>query len=373
MTRSAATAEDRAKLLRGRWDWPDLTPALGCASCRFRQPCGGMCVEAGDIDCLGNCCGAPDACNRACPKNARGLVLAMREIGGAFEFERVVPRTARLESPALPDEIALIDHRGSVRGPRALEWACLKLREFFTSDGQLRYADGADLRRKLGLAEDTAVLLSGVDQDNDVEAWWGLGLVQSRLIIRAMPDFGIAMVTTPNFSLALSEVRPTQMHAMSRIALANHEFLIGGVPSAIHLGAAKERDYERWGDFIAERDEITHVAVDFSTGPARAERRDFHLDYLHALAARVGRPLQLVLKGRVDAIAPLSRSFAGVTYIDTSAFQKTMRRRRLLLGVDGQLREKAVVTAPGEKLDDLWEENWLARRSFLARLRGDAV
>lgn len=70
-----------------------------------------------------------------------------------------------------------------------------------------------------------------------------------------------------------------------------------------------------------------------------AERRDFHLDHLHALAARVGRPLHLVLKGRVDAIAPLSRSFAGVTYIDTSAFQKTMRRRRLLLGVDGQLRE----------------------------------
>jgi hypothetical protein len=369
----AAATEETPQALRGRWDWPYLTPALGCASCRFKDPCGGMCVAAGDIDCLGNCCGAPEGCVRACPKNPAALVMAMREIGGTFEFERIIPRTVRLAPPMLPNEIALIDHRGSVGGPRALNWACLKLTAFFTRDGQLRFKDGGELRRSLGLDADAAILLSGIDQDDDVEAWWGVGLVQSRLLIRAMPDFGIAMVTTPNFSLALTEVRPTQMHAMSRIALTNHEFLIGRVPSALHLGASTERDYERWGDFLAPRDEITHVAVDFSTGPARVERRDFHLDYLRALAARVGRPLHLVLKGRVDVIAPLARSFAGVTYVDTTAFQKTLRRRRLLLGADGQLFERAISTAPGEKLDDLWEENWLARQSFLAQQREQAA
>jgi hypothetical protein len=260
-----------------------------------------------------------------------------------------------------------------VAGPRALDWACLKLTAFFARDGQLKFKDGAELRRALGLDPECSILLSGVDQDDDVEAWWGLGLPQSQIVIRAMPAFGIAMVTTPNFSLALTEVRPTQMHAMSRIALAHHDFIKGGVPAALHLGATTERDYERWGDFIAPRDEITHVAVDFSTGPARAERRDFHLDCLQALAVRVPRPLHLVLKGRVDAIAPLARSFAGVTYIDTTAFQKTMRRRRLRLNADGELRESAFSTAPGEKLDDYWEENWLARQSFLARLREDAA
>ena len=55
----ALITDGTPKALRGRWDWPDLTPALGCASCRFKRPCGGMCVKAGDIDCLGNCCGAP--------------------------------------------------------------------------------------------------------------------------------------------------------------------------------------------------------------------------------------------------------------------------------------------------------------------------
>jgi hypothetical protein len=365
--------EGAPKVLRGRWDWPDLTPALGCAGCRFKKPCGGMCVEAGDIDCLGDCCGAPEGCVRACPKNPRGIVAAMREVGGTFEFERVIPRAPRLEPPALPNEIALIDHRGSVDGPRALDFACLKLSAFFTRNGQLRFRDGGALRAALGLDADTAILLSGIDQDDDVEAWWGLGLVQSRLLIRAMADFGIAMVTTPNFSLALTEVRPTQMHAMSRIAIAHHEFITGGVPAAIHLGANKVRDYERWAEFIAPREEITHVAVDFSTGPARAERRDFHLDCLKALAARVGRPLHLVLKGRVDAIAPLSRSFAGVSYIDTTAFQKTLRRRRLVIDDHGEPRECAISTGPSEKLDDLWEENWVARQRCLARLREEAA
>ena len=372
MNRAPAT-QGAPNALRGRWSWPDLTPALGCAGCRFKKPCGGMCVEAGDIDCLGECCGAPDVCVRACPKNPRGIVLAMREVGGTFDFDRVIPRADQLEPPALPNEIALIDHRGSVAGPRALDWACLKLTAFFTRDGRLRFADGVAMRGALGLDADTAILLSGIDQDADVEAWWGLGLVQRRLIIRAMPDFGIAMVTTPNFSLALTEVRPTQMHAMSRIAITHHEFITSDVPAALHLGAATERDYQRWAEFIAPRDEITHVAVDFSTGPARAERRDFHLDCLRALASRVGKPLQLIVKGRVDAIAPLAHSFAGVTYIDTTAFQKTMRRRRLLIGANGEPRECAVTTALGEKLDDLWEQNWLARQFFLARLREEAA
>ena len=74
-------------------------------------------------------------------------------------------------------EIALIDHRGSVAAPRALNWACLKLTAFFTRDGDLKFKDGAELRRELGLDPDCSILLSGIDQDDDVEAWWGLGLV----------------------------------------------------------------------------------------------------------------------------------------------------------------------------------------------------
>jgi hypothetical protein len=372
MNRGLST-QSAPNALRARWNWPDLTPSLGCASCRFKDLCGGMRVTAGDLDCLGDCCGAPDGCVRACPKSSRGIVMAMREIGGSFDFNRVIPRARTLKPPALPDEIALIDHRGSVAGPRALDWACLKFSAFFTRDGRLRFADGVAMREAFGLDAQTAILLSGIDQDVDVEAWWRLGLPQRHRIIRAMPDFGIAMVTTPNFSLALTEVRPTQMHAMSRIALAHHEFMTGEVASALHLGAATERDYERWAEFIALRDEISHVAVDFSTGPARTERRNFHLDCLCALASHVGKPLHLIIKGRVDAIAPLSRSFAGVTYIDTTAFQKTMRRRRLLIGANGKPRERSVTTGAGEKLDALWEENWRARQLILVRLRGEAA
>ena len=74
-----------------------------------------------------------------------------------------------------------------------------------------------------------------------------------------------------------------------------------------------------------------------------------------------------------DAIAPLARSFAGVTYVDTTAFQKTMRRRRLSIGANGNPYECAGTTAPGEKLDHLWEENWRARQFVLSRRREEAA
>lgn len=302
--------------------------------------------------------------------NPKGLVLALREVGGTFDFNKVVPRAGRLTVPLLPSAVPLIEHRGSVSGTRELDYAAIKLTSLFTRDGRLRHADGDALRSALALGSATRVIVSGIDQDDDIEAWWALGLVNRRWLISAFQDFGIILLTVPNFSLALNEPRPTQLHAISRMAIAHQEFVSGGIPSALHIGANTERDYARLAGFVSARDEITHVSADFTTGPARAERRDFHLKYLRALAIHVGRPLHLVLKGRVDAIPPLMRAFESVTYIDTTAFSKTMRRKRLVIDAAGHQRDCPAPTRPEESLDDLWEENWVMRQAFLSRLRG---
>lgn len=52
---------------------------------------------------------------------------------------------------------------------------------------------------------------------------------------------------------------------------------------------------------------------------------------LCALAARVRRPLALVIRGGGRKLGELRRHFANVSLIETEAFSRTIRRRRAYL------------------------------------------
>lgn len=356
--------------VRNRWDWPDLTASLGCATCRFKGDCGGICADGGFFDCTGDCCRSPQSCTRACLRNPRGLVDALREVGGNFDFNKLVPRSRTLNAEPIPLDIPLVEHRGSVAWPRALDFCAIKLATLFRRDGTARFDNADALRDHLRLERDTRLVVSGIDQDDDVEAWWSLGLSRRQYLLSQFRALDLALLTVPNFSLALNEPRPTQMHAMSRIAIAHREIVSAGIPAALHIGAATEHDYARWASYLDRRDEITHIATDFTTGPARQERREVHLTHLRAIGRYIRRPLTLVIKGRCDAIPQLASAFHAVIYIDTTAFSKTVHRRRLVIDADGNQRDVAAPTPPNEPLDDLWEENWATRQVFLTRLRG---
>src|SRR3546814_5181589 len=64
-----------------------------------------------------------------------------------------------------------------------------------------------------------------------------------------------------------------------------------GLPTALHANARTERDFEGWGELIAERPEIQYLAFEFATGAGRGERLDWHVAQLTALAARVPQRL----------------------------------------------------------------------------------
>src|SRR5262249_53484202 len=118
----------------------------------------------------------------------------------------------------------------------------------------LKYSDRASLCAAYRIPENAQIILSGVNQDHRIEPWWTLGNLRIG-IIEEMRRIGIAMVTTPNFSLVLDQPRTDDMHAMKRILITFAEFAEGGIPCALHAHGRTERDFERWGVELADRTE----------------------------------------------------------------------------------------------------------------------
>src|SRR3546814_11175261 len=83
---------------------------------------------------------------------------------------------------------------------------------------------------------------------------------------------------------------------MKRILMATVEMMQAGLPTALHANARTERDFERWGELIAERPEIQYLAFEFATGAGRGERLDWHVAQITALVARVPHRLGWVVR-----------------------------------------------------------------------------
>jgi hypothetical protein len=213
------------------------------------------------------------------------------------------------------------------------------------------------LREKFGLKPNTAVILTGTSTDSKLERWWSLGTRRAEAI-RALKKLGVSFVTTPNYSLFADQPRWDDLYSMKRIALVHQEFLEAGMPAALHVNARTERDWERWGDFIGCRPEITHVAYEFATGAGWGGRIDWHRERLSALRATVARPLRLVMRGGVTILPQLANVFEEVTCLETSTFVKTIRRKAAVVRTDGAVRWRHAPTGQDEPLDALLDRNW---------------
>lgn len=184
-----------------------------------------------------------------------------------------------------------------------------------------------------------------------------------RSAARRVRALGVALVTGPNYSLFIDEVRYNDMYAMKRIGMAWQEIVVGGVPAAYHLNARTPHDYRRLADFIAGRNEVSEVAFEFKTGAGWRKRLGFHLAELVQLAECMDRPLHLIMIGGMTAIPTLAPAFADLTYIDTSAFMNAVHRQRLYLGNDCKIRKISELTLIGQPIDDLLVENIATMRS----------
>lgn len=355
---------------RERQLWDDArrnARSLGCTTCPEVGICGGLHVAAPLFDCLTSCCGRPASCTKVCRRNPQDFVDRWREVRG-FALDNV-PRTLPLASPVLPPVAPILYHGNSRIRPAPLQAVALPLyRMFDRRDARPRFASPAGLRACFRVSDETAVVVTGTDQDPPIERWWKYGVERRRHVIRALRCAGVMLCTTPNYSLFLDTPRWDDLHSMKRIALVHAEFQAEGMAAALHVNGRTEADFERWAAFIAAREEITHIAYEFTTGTSWAGQQLRHGTWLVALGRHVGRPLHLVVRGGADVLSDLVATFAGITVLETMSFMKTMNRQYAIWNGPHRPDWSFAPTPEGAPLDALFDHNRAVMADWLGKL-----
>lgn len=341
---------------RRLWHGGDRTRSIGCTSCPDWTVCGGLQLDSPLFNCLAFCCQNARDCDAVCRNKPEQFVQRVREVGG-FLFDNV-PRGLLLPTPHLPALVPVLYHGHRRVRPFEATAVCLPLYSVIQRhNGETRYANKQELSRAFRLAANAQIVLTGTASDAPLERWWSLGS-QRRERIRGLRQLGVALVTTPNYSLFVDQPRWDDLHSLKRIAIVHEEFLSEGLPAALHLNARTDRDWERWTEYIAARPEVTHVAFEFSTGAGWALRMAWHLEKLGRLAENVGRPLHLVMRGGGKFLPALTRNFADITLLETSVFMKTKSRQRATLTAPGKVNWRSSPTKKAATLDLLLSQNW---------------
>jgi hypothetical protein len=304
------------------------TLSLGCRQCRDFDVCGGLFVGAGVFSCEYFCTGVcidKRGQRYLCPCDAENFVNSIREVKGLGLDN--VPRVPALSYPSLPCVIPLL--YGSYQRVKILNSNAVVIplnRLFSRKTGKLKFMSRRELADRFRFDPNTKIVISGVGKDEPIEDYWSLrrntGLIDQ--IAKLRPD----LITAPNFSLFLNVPRWDNLHNIKRIALCWSEIVSAGIPCSLHVNGRTDRDWERWAEFIAERDEVKSISFEFAT-PAHVSRLNWHADKLVSLAAATKRKLQIIVRGGSMHLSQLNRAFHEVVAIDSSSYMKTVHRRRL--------------------------------------------
>lgn len=361
----AIRARLRRRLHRHR-DNPRLPTAMGCTVCPQYQECGGLHTPRKQFDCLSLCCGKPEGCTKVCRRNVERYTEQVREIDG-FALENV-PRSLALTCEPLPQFIPILYHKG--RRKRVANNAAVALPLYALFDkrtGAPKFGSRQALCEAYGIGSEVQIVLTGTDQDPPIERWWRYGTMRRSEAIANLRLLGVQLVTTPNYSLFPNVPRWDDLHSMKRIALMQAELASGGVPAALHVNGRTERDFERWGQYLAGRPEVTHIAYEFGTGAGHPDRMPQHLEWLSKLSRAAGRRLTLVVRGGSAALPQLAQSF-DIIFLDTDVFMRSMNRQRAAHAGNLRLRWEATPTERGEPLDDLFDRNTEQREALVRML-----
>jgi hypothetical protein len=289
-----------------------------------------------------------------CRFNPSLFVARMREVRG-LSFDNA-PRVPARGAPTIPLVLPFVDHRYGRSSTVDEHVVALSLYEVVNlTAGAVHVSSPEELAARFLIPKDATVILSGIDKDAPIERWWELK--ERPAILAALVKLGIALVTSPNYSVLTDVPRTDNLHAMKRILLAWTEMAAAGLVAALHVNGRTEHDYARWAELIAQRPEIEVLAFEFATGGGRGERINWHVDQLCMLADRIGRPLTLIIRGGGRKLHELRRHFAQVSLIETDAFVRTFRRRRAYFTDSGRLKWAKFPTPVGAPIDDLFAHN----------------
>src|SRR5205823_3017235 len=129
-----------------------------------------------------------------------------------------------------------------------------------------------------------------------------------------------------------------------------------GIPTALHVNARTDHDWDRWTDFIAKRPEVTAIAFEFATGARYEGRAALYVEQLCRLRRAVNRNLHLVIRGG-RFLDRLKETFAKVTLIDTAIYFKSHGRQKLVAVNGSKRRWERTMTLFDEPIDRVMAQN----------------
>jgi hypothetical protein len=332
------------------------TLSLGCIACPDRRLCGGLYTREGLFDCQSYCLCDGDAseCQVVCRRNVEEYVNRHMELSG-FSLEDL-PRSQPLSYPDLPSVVPMIYGGSRRRSPLQAKAVAVPLEKLFDgTTGTLRFSTREQLAEHFRWDPAANLIISGVAGDGAIERYWSTrNIAQLPSQIATLEP---ALITVPNYSLFLNVPREDNLYNMKRIAVCWNEFVVEGLPASLHLNARTDHDWERWTEFVGEREEVRSIAYEFATGAACLERGKWHVEKLAKLAVEVGRALQIVVRGGYCHLPEISKAFSEVVFLDTTSYVKTTKRRRLDWTAGEKKHWRSARTDRIELLDDLLQEN----------------
>jgi hypothetical protein len=236
----------------------------------------------------------------------------------------------------------------------------LSLYELLDREGAPKYVSREEVAKNFRIKTDAALIISGIQVDKLLERLWNS--THREAVFSLLRSLKVNLVTSPNFSVYNNVPRSENLYNIKRILLFAQELLSQGIPTALHINACTDVDYERYASFLSERPEFEAISFEFITGPGYPSRMPWHIRKLIELRNRVNRPLQLILRGGTRTLGALSSVYPHLILIDSDPLQRALHRQRMIFGNDGHIRVVRHLLPEGRPVDELFALNAEAAR-----------
>jgi hypothetical protein len=332
---------------------------LGCLACPDHKICGGI-KTATLYDCFALCCNDPKKCDYACPKDLENFMDHFQDIGG-YTLENI-PRVRKVSYPSVSSYIPLIYNSYSRQKELDCKVVAIQLSQLTDNKKKcIKFKTKQAVFANFGVNPDAELVITGVDEDVPLEKYWFLR--QSKEFFQDLKKLQPILVTSPNFSSFSNAPRTDNMFNLKRTAICWNELVSEGIPTSFHINARTPKDWERVFTFINERDELQSISFEFAT--LYENRKDWYLEKLLELRNKLNRELQLVIRGGFDYLQILGSAYKNLVYIDTDAFVRSIRRRKMIATGKKTCSWISVASPDLFYVDELMIENIRARAELV--------
>lgn len=340
----------------------DAPPSFGCNSCFLKAICGGLRVRGAAFDCQRFCCRKKD-CQIVCFNSPASYARRLKEIGG-FEADGI-PRCEPIEFERISGFAPLIHHAYSRSSFLKTDVVALSLYELLDRNGAPKFHSLEEVSQNFRFDPQAKIIVSGVHKDRLIERVWSSE--HRPAIVSMLKSIRVGMLTTPNYSVYNNVPRPENLYNIKRILLFAQEFLAAGIPTALHINACTDADYDRYAEYLLNRPEYQAISFEFITGPGYPSRQWWHIRKLIELQNRLHRQFQLVLRGGTKALSALSGAYSNIVVVDSDPLHRALHRQRMILGNDGRVKVVKNHLPEGHPIDELFAQNLATAKLEIAQ------